>query len=360
MSQDVISSLARYRLLGRSGLRVSPLTLGAGTFGQSWGPGWSVEEKVARQIFDRFLDAGGNVIDTANGYQGGQSEEWLGKFMAARGDRDRIVLATKFSFGTRPGDANGGGNGRKHVIEACEASLRRLKTDYIDLYWLHAWDTYTPPEEVMATCDQLVRDGKIRYFGFSNVPAWFLGRAQTLAELRGTERAIALQLEYSLVTREIEREFIPAAKAMGLGICPWSPLANGILTGKYRKAAEGGVAGDGRLGKGGFATGVNSDLREKNERIVDAVLAVAKELGKKPAQVAINWVTQRPEVDSTILGATRLDQLEENIRSLEFEIPAPLLAKLDAASALGTQYPYSFFEGDIHATINAGVTIDAR
>lgn len=353
---DTIQSLARYRLLGKSGLRVSSLTLGAGTFGQAWGPGWSTDETVAGRIFDRYLDAGGNVIDTANGYQGGTSEEWLGKFIAQRGGRDRIVLATKFSFGTHPGDPNGGGNGRKHVLQALEGSLKRLRTDHVDLYWLHAWDGHTPAEEVMATYDQLVRQGKVRYVGFSNVPAWWLGRAQTWAELRGLERAVALQLEYSLVTREIEREYVPAAEAMGLGICPWSPLANGILTGKYRKTDK-GLEGEGRLGKGGFATGVNSDLRERNEKIVDAVLAVAKELGKKPAQVAINWVTRRPGVASTILGATRVEQLEENLQALAFEIPAPLREKLDAASALPVIYPYSFFTGDIHASINAGVEI---
>jgi len=354
---DVVPGLTRYRLLGRSGLRVSPITLGAGTFGQAWGPGWTTEEQVARRIFDRYLDAGGNVIDTANGYQGGTSEEWLGKFMSERGGRDRIVLATKFSFGTHEGDPNAAGNGRKHVIEALNASLRRLKTDYIDLYWLHAWDTVTPVEEVVSTLDNLVKQGKIRYYGWSNVPAWYLGRAHTIAELRGLERAIALQLEYSLVTREIEREYVPAARELGLGISPWSPLANGILTGKYQKKGDGALAGDGRLGKGGFATGINSDLRDRNERIVTAVLAVAKELGKKPAQVAINWATNRPLVSSTIIGATKVEQLEENIRSLDFEIPSGLTKKLDEASALPVQYPYSFFEGDLAGLIRAGTTI---
>jgi aryl-alcohol dehydrogenase-like predicted oxidoreductase len=318
--------LTRYRLAGRSGLRMSPLTLGAGTFGEAWGPGWTVAEPVARKLFSAYLDSGSNTIDTADMYQGGTSEEWIGKFLKERGGRDRVVLATKFSMGMHQGDPNGGGNGRKHILEACEASLRRLKTDYVDLYWLHSWDGISPVEEVMSTLDRLVRDGKVRF-------------------------------EYSLVTREIDPEFVPAATAMGLGICPWSPLANGILSGKYKKTASGGVAGEGRLGKGGFATGINSDLRDRNERIVTALDAVSKELGRTPAQVALNWVTNRPRVTSTIIGVTKPEQLADNLGALEFSIPPALAARLDEASALPVQYPYNFFEGQMAVGIRCGTDI---
>jgi aryl-alcohol dehydrogenase-like predicted oxidoreductase len=352
-----LESLADYRLLGRSGLRVSPITLGAGTFGQAWGPGWTTEEATARSLFNRYLDAGGNVIDTANGYQGGTSEEWVGKFTRERGGRDRIVIATKFAFGTHAGDPSGGGNGRKHIIEACEASLRRLGTDYIDLYWMHAWDGLTPPEEAMSTLDRLVRDGKVRYLGFSNVPAWYLGSAQMLAHLRGWEKVCALQLEYSLITREIEREFIPAAHEFGLSVCPWSPLANGLLTGKYKRGEGGKVQGEGRLGEGGFATGVNSDLRERNERIVELVVRLAKELGRTPAQVAIGWVARRPRVASVIIGARKPEQLEDNLRALELDLPAAARAALDEVSAPPVQYPYSFFTGEIHKSILAQTSV---
>lgn len=346
--------LDTFRHLGRSGLRVSPICLGTGTFGQAWGPGWSTEAKVAKKIFDDYVDAGGNFIDTADTYQQGSSEEWVGKFVKERGERDRLVVATKFTFNQREGDPNGGGNGRKHIIEACDASLRRLGMDYLDLYWMHFWDRTTPVEEVLSTMDRLVSSGKVRYWGFSNVPGWYLGKAQTLADVHATERACAIQIEYSLITREIENEYVPAAKELGFALCPWSPLANGLLTGKYRKSATGGIAGEGRLAVASFATGVNSDLRERNERIIDACVGVAKELGRSPAQVAINWVTARPAVASTTIGATKPEQLADNLRSLEFEIPAPLLARLDEASKPPLQAPYGFFTDEMSANASGG------
>ena len=238
--------LNEYITLGRSGLRVSPLCLGTMTFGTEWG--WGSEENVSRSVFDGYIDAGGNFVDTADGYTGGKSEELVGKFIADRKLRDRVVLATKFTFNTEPGNPNAGGNGRKNVYRALEGSLRRLRTDYIDLYWLHAWDTVTPVEEVVATLNDLVREGKIRHYGLSDTPAWYVARAYTLAEKEGKERPIALQLEYSLVERNIEREHIPVAQELGLGICPWSPLASGFLTGKYKRQGEDG-SGDGRLEK---------------------------------------------------------------------------------------------------------------
>jgi aryl-alcohol dehydrogenase-like predicted oxidoreductase len=350
--------LTRYRLLGRTGLRVSPLCLGAGTFGTTWGAGWTVERPVAAAIFDAYVEAGGNFLDTANGYQGGESEEWLGDLVRARGERDRFVVATKFSFGTRDGDPNAGGNGRKHIIQACDASLRRLGLEHIDLYWLHAWDLLTPIEEVMSTLDRLVQQGKVRYIGLSNVPGWYVGRAQTLAEWRGWERLSALQVEYSLITRETEREHVPAARALGLGLTPWSPLANGLLTGKYRKGEGGAPVGEGRLGKGGFATGVNSDLRERNERIIEAVVRVANDLGATPAQVALAWVTGRPAVSSTIIGATRPEQVKQNVAALDLTLPPEALRALDEVSAPPLVYPHGFFTGETQAAIRCGTSIE--
>jgi aryl-alcohol dehydrogenase-like predicted oxidoreductase len=234
----VTKNLTDYVTLGRSGLRVSPLCLGTMTFGTEWG--WGSEEEVARGVFDRYVDGGGNFLDTADAYTEGHSEELLGTFIRDRGLRDRVVLATKFTFNAEPGNPNAGGNGRKNIYRALNASLRRLQTDYIDLYWLHAWDTVTPVEEVVSTLNDLVRAGKIRYYGFSDTPAWYVARAQTLAEKEGKERPIALQLEYSLVERNIEREHIPAAQELGLAITPWSPLAGGFLTGKYKRDGDSG------------------------------------------------------------------------------------------------------------------------
>src|SRR5215472_7862965 len=236
--------LQRYVTLGRSGLRVSPVCLGTMTFGTQWG--WGSEETVARAVFDRYLDGGGNFIDTADDYTEGHSEELLGKFIDDGGTRDRIVLATKFTFNRAPGNPNAGGNGRKNIYLALEGSLKRLKTDYIDLYWLHAWDTVTPVEEVVSTLNDLVRAGKIRHYGFSDTPAWYVARAQTIAEKEGKERLVALQLEYSLVQRNTEREHVPVAQELGLAICPWSPLAGGFLTGKYKRQGDSG-SGEGRL-----------------------------------------------------------------------------------------------------------------
>ena len=349
--------LTEYRTLGRSGLRVSPLCLGTMTFGTEWG--WGAEENVASALFDRYLEAGGNFIDTADGYTGGKSEEMVGKFIVDRGLRDRVVLATKFTFNADPTNPNAGGNGRKNIHRALQGSLRRLQTDYIDLYWLHAWDTVTPVEEVIATLNDLVREGKILHYGFSDTPAWYVARAQTMAEKDGKERLIALQLEYSLVERNIEREHIPAAPELGLGICPWSPLASGFLTGKYqRKEEENGGSGDGRLekmkdsGNPGF-----KKFNEQNWKILDMLLDVSKQLGRNPAQVALNWVATQPGVTSTILGASKLPQLEDNLGALDFSIPRDLRDRLNTVSVPPSIHPYVFFEPFIQSMIHGGTTV---
>ena len=347
--------LNEYKTLGRSGLRVSPLCLGTMTFGTEWG--WGAEENVSRSLFDRYMEAGGNFIDTADGYTGGKSEEMVGKFIADKSLRDRVVLATKFTFNQEAGNPNAGGNGRKNIYRALHGSLRRLQTDYIDLYWLHAWDTVTPVEEVISTLNDLVREGKIRHYGFSDTPAWYVARAQTIAEKEGKERLIALQLEYSLVERNIEREHIPAALELGIGICPWSPLASGFLTGKYERQGNDG-SGDGRLekmkdsGNPGF-----KKFTEANWTILDKLLRVSKELGRSPAQVALNWVATQPGVTSTILGASKLAQLEDNLASIEFEIPSELRKQLDEVSAPASIHPYVFFEPFIQGMIHGGVKV---
>ncbi|TSC23956.1 aldo/keto reductase [Corallococcus sp. Z5C101001] len=352
-------SMSHYYLLGRSGLRVSPLSLGTMTFGKEGPLGgiWGSTEDVARTLFNRYLDAGGNSVDTADLYTHGTSETLLGKFMEERGDRDRIVLTTKYTYNsTRPGDPNAGGNSRKNMMRAVEASLRRLRTDYIDLYLLHTWDRITPAEEVVRTFDDLVRAGKIRYAGLSDVPSWYAARAQTWAEAHALTPLINLQLQYSLVERSLEHEFSPLAQTLGMGITAWSPLGMGLLSGKYRPS-EGGAQGDGRLisAVGGQQLGL---FTERNWRIVTVLEQVAKELGKDMSQVALNWVATQPGVGSVILGASNPSQLDGNLAALDFSIPAGLRRQLDEASAPPVPFPHSMFSNpyqlDLHGKAAVG------
>jgi aryl-alcohol dehydrogenase-like predicted oxidoreductase len=346
-----------YVTLGRTGLRVSPLTLGTTTFGTEWG--WGSEESAARTIFNRYLEAGGNVLDTADGYTNGKSEELVGKFIHEGGLRDRVVLATKFTFNAEPGNPNAGGNGRKNIYRALHGSLRRLKTDYIDLYWLHAWDTVTPVEEVISTLNDLVREGKILHYGFSDTPAWYVARAYTLAEKEGKERVAALQLEYSLVERNIEREHIPVAQELGIAVCPWSPIAGGFLAGKYKREGNSG-RGEGRLEMAKDHPVLGKVLTvEQNWRIAEAVVDVAKKIGKTAAQVALNWVATQPGITSTIIGATKVPQLEDNLSAIEFTIPAELRGRLDEVSALPSAHPYMFFGEVLQAMISGNTSIQA-
>jgi aryl-alcohol dehydrogenase-like predicted oxidoreductase len=348
-------NLNDYVTLGCSGLRVSPVCLGTMTFGNEWG--WGSEEEGARAVFDRYIDLGGNFIDTADGYTEGHSEELLGKFITERGLRDRVVLATKFTFNAEAGNPNAGGNGRKNIYRALEGSLRRLQTDYIDLYWLHAWDTITPVEEVVSTLNDLVRAGKIRHYGFSDTPAWYVARAQTIAEQEGKERLVALQLEYSLVERNIEREHVPAAQELGLGITPWSPLAGGFLSGKYHRVGNSGQ-GEGRLEITKDVPNPNFQrFNERNWRILDALLEVSKQINRPPAQVALNWVATQPGITSTIVGASKVTQLEDNLRLGEFELPADLRRRLDEVGSLEPLHPYSFFEPGMQGMISGGTSV---
>ena len=349
-------SLDQYFLLGRSGLRVSRLALGTMTFGNAGirgiGGAWGSDEEAARAIFHRYVDAGGNFLDTANSYAGGMSETLLGTFVSDAGLRDRVVIATKFSNNTAPGNPNAGGNGRKTIMSAVDASLKRLKTDYIDLYLLHTWDRITPAEEVMRTLDDLVRAGKIRYAGLSDVPGWYAARAQTWAEAHALTQPVSLQLPYSLVERSIEHEFVPLAQTLGLGITAWSPLAMGLLSGKYKSGA-----GQGRLALDASGTGLGL-FTGRNVRIVETLEAVARELGRSMAQVALNWVANRPGVAAAIIGASRLEQLDDNLAALDFDIPRELQDRLDAASAIDSPYPYSLFADDYQAGIlNTGTSV---
>lgn len=352
-------SLDHYYLLGRSGLRVSRLALGTMTFGnvgiRGIGGSWGSDEATARAIFHRYVEAGGNFIDTADSYAGGMSESLVGSFVAEAGLRDHLVIATKFSNNVSPGNPNAGGNGRKNILRAVDASLKRLKTDYIDLYLLHTWDRITPVEEVMRTLDDLVRAGKIRHAGLSDVPGWYAARAQTWAEAHALSLPISLQLPYSLVERSIEHEFVPLAETLGLGITAWSPLAMGLLSGKYRSGAQAG-----RLALDASGTGLGL-FNERNARIVAALEETAAQVGRSMAQVALNWVVNRPGVAAAIIGASRLEQLDDNLASLDFELAADQRAALDAASAIDAPYPYSLFADDYQAGIlNTGSSVGEK
>jgi aryl-alcohol dehydrogenase-like predicted oxidoreductase len=330
----------RYRLLGKSGLRVSELCLGTMTFGEDWG--WGSSKDESRAILDAFFEAGGNFVDTANMYTGGTSETLLGDFL--QGNRDGTVLATKYTNAMPGTDPNAGGNQRKNMIQSVEASLKRLKTDYIDLYWLHIWDKITPVEEVMRGFDDLVRSGKILYAGVSDMPAWVVARSNTLAELRGWTSFVGLQIEYSLVERTVERELLPMAQSMGLGVTAWSPLAGGILTGKYLKD-RGQSSGDGRM---------NSEMMksfaisyEQADSIAREVMKVADEIGRSPAQVALAWLNHRSIPIIPIIGARRLAQFQDNLASLEVKLEPAQVASLDAVSQIKLGFPHEFYSNEM-------------
>ena len=350
--------LDRYYTLGRSGLRVSPLALGTMTFGENWG--WGAGEDTARAMFDRYLAAGGNVIDTADLYTEGHSETLLGKFIEQAGARDRVVLSTKFSYNAQPGNPNAGGNGRKNILRALDGSLRRLRTDYIDLYLLHTWDRITPAEEVLQTLDDLVRAGKIRHAGLSDVPAWYAAHMQTLARAHHLHPLVNLQLQYSLVERNIEREYVPLAQELGMGITAWSPLAMGLLSGKY-KPSEAGRDGEGEGRLQAVKTMGLPSLMDKftprNWAVVAEVEQVARESGLSMAQVAVQWAARQPGLGSVILGARNLQQFEDNLAALERPLDEAAMRRLDAISALPSQFPYSFFEPTQQVGIHGGVGV---
>jgi aryl-alcohol dehydrogenase-like predicted oxidoreductase len=341
--------LDHYVTLGRSGLRVSPLCLGAMTFGEDLGWGSSVEE--SQQIIDRYVDLGGNFIDTANFYTRSHSEKIIGDHIGRNpARRDRIAIATKFSGNLYPGDPNGGGSGRKSVINACENSLRRLQTDYIDLYWLHIWDANTPIEETMAALDDLVRAGKVRYLGVSDTPAWKIVEANVIARFRGWSSFIGLQIEYSLLQRTVEQELVPMAAEFGLGITPWSPLSGGALSGKYTRHNAGQHKAD-------RAALVEGFLTEKTYKVVDELEIIAKAHETTVASVALAWLHAQPGVTSIIIGARRISQFEHNVRALDVNLTAEELARLNAITEPTFGFPQSMMTMT-PGIINGGTTIN--
>ncbi|GAA2472244.1 aldo/keto reductase [Winogradskya humida] len=339
-------TLDTYRLLGRSGLRVSPLALGAATFGTDWG--WGADRDEARKLFDLYVGRGGNFIDTATTYTNGSSERLLGEF--SKENRDSLVLATKYTTLRRPGDPNSGGSQRKSLTGSVETSLRQLNTDYLDLLYLHVWDFRTPVEEILRGLDDLVRQGKVLYVAISNTPAWEVSRMQAIADLRGWSPLVALQMEYNLIERTGERDLIPMAREMGLGVVPWSPLAGGVLTGKYSRE-DLTASHDGT--RRGF-TIANGGLTERNFAIADVVKQVAAELGHTPAQVGLAWVLQQPGVTAPIIGARTPAQLEDNLGALDVEFTAAQLARLDEASAIDLGFPHAMLAGDHIRAVTLG------
>ena len=333
-----------YRLFGNSGLRVSEISLGTMTFGEDWG--WGSSKDEARKIYDAYRAAGGNFIDTANLYTNGTSETFLGEFM--RDHRNSVVLATKYTNAAPSDDANASGNHRKSMMQAVEASLRRLKTDYIDLYWMHVWDQMTPVEEVMRAFDDLVSQGKVLYIGVSDAPAWWIAQANTLAELRGWTRFIGLQIEYSLLERTVERELIPMAKAFNLGLVAWSPLAGGLLSGKYHSGTEKDARYTTDMGKSFRRTGEGPD------RVVAALKKVSEQVGHSPAQVALAWLRHRDIPVIPIIGARRIPQLQDNLASLELKLTAEQLSALNDASAIEMGFPHDFFAKELVKTFAYG------
>jgi aryl-alcohol dehydrogenase-like predicted oxidoreductase len=324
----------RYRLLGNSGLRVSEAALGTMTFGDDWG--WGAAKDESRKVYEAFREVGGNFLDTANLYTNGTSESFLGDFM--QGHRHSIVMATKYTNAVPGTDPNAAGNHRKSMMQAVEASLKRLGTDYIDLYWVHVWDQITPVEEVMRGLDDLVRQGKVLYVGISDAPAWWIAQANTLAHLRGWSPFIGLQIEYSLIERTVERELIPMAKALNLGLTAWAPLSNGVLTGKYHGH---GSSEPGRM---------SSDMlkgfmpeQQRTDRIVAAVKTVSDEIGHSMAQVALAWLRYRAVPVIPIIGARKLSQLQDNLASFDLTLSADQLRTLDEASRIELGFPHDLY-----------------
>ena len=349
-------TLTTYRTLGRSGLTVSPLALGTMTFAAGR---WGADEAASRAIFDAYVEAGGNFADTADIYSGGQSEEMLGRFIAERGNRDRIVIATKSGFPRSKATPLAGGNSARNIRDGIEGSLRRLGTDFIDMYWTHVWDRTTPPEEVLRALTDAVRRGEILYYGFSNAPAWYAAQIATLARAHGLPEPVGLQYSYSLLDRGVELDVLPAGQALGLGMVAWSPLGAGMLTGKYgrEKIAEAGPAGslpdraDATTTTSGSDGRLNGDnpfggmlFTERNFDVVDTLRSVAAEVGRPMAQVALAWVAARRGVASVLVGASRVEQLQENIAALDIVFSAEQQARLDAVGAPPMLNPYFIFD----------------
>jgi aryl-alcohol dehydrogenase-like predicted oxidoreductase len=317
-----------YKLFGQSGLRVSELCLGTMGFGTEWK--WGADKTVSKQIFDSFANAGGNFLDTANRYTEGTSEKFLGEFIAS--DRDHFVVATKYSLRDKPGDLNFAGNHRKNLMRSVRESLKRLNTDFIDVLWIHAWDQWTPTEEIIKGMEDLVTRGLVHYIGVSDTPAWVVSQANTIAQFRGWSQFIGLQIEYSLIQRTVEAELLPMAKAFGMTVTPWAPLAGGALTGRYLNGDKGRLPD----------TSVR--LGERSVLITKKVMEIADRLGVTPSQVAINWTRQhKGQSIIPIVGATKVSQVEDVLGCLKFELPLEAMNELNEVSKIDLPFPQKFF-----------------
>ncbi len=321
----------KYRLLGNSGLRVSEICLGTMTFGEEWG--WGADKRTSKAIFDYYANLGGNFIDTANRYTEGTSEKYVGEFV--KSDRDHFVVATKYTLFDKPNDLNYAGNHRKNMMRSVEASLSRLRMDAIDLLWVHMWDGTTPVEEVMKGLEDLVSQGKVHYIGISDTPAWVVSRANTIAEFRGWSKFVGLQVEYSLLQRTPERDLIPMADALGLTLTPWAPLGGGALTGKYLKGGDAGRVKE-----------ESARRSERSNRIAQTVVDLAQELGVSPAQLATRWTMQHPSQSIPIVGARKLEQIQDSLKAAEIEIPEAAMEKLADVSAIELGFPHDFLKQD--------------
>jgi aryl-alcohol dehydrogenase-like predicted oxidoreductase len=349
--------LDHYRLLGRSGVRVSPLCLGTMTFGVGSG-GWGSTDDEAPKLVDRYIERGGNFIDTANFYgQLGQSEVLLGRMIQGR--RDRLVISTKYSLTTAPGDPNASGNHRKNMLRSVEASLTRMGTDYIDLYYLHMWDFRTPVDEILRAFDDLVRAGKVLYIGLSDTPAWQASRMQAIAELRGWSQFCALQISYSLTERTVERELIPMAAEMGMGVCPWSPLGGGVLTGKYSRADLSAPKGGDISSRKAINT-MTGRLSEQSLAAAAVLAELAHETGKTAAQIALAWTLCNPAVTAPVLGVRTLEQLDDNLGALNVELSADQLARLDKVSAVPKVFPIDILKSPAEGMMFGNVKVQQR
>lgn len=348
-----ITALDQYQLLGNSGLRVSPLALGAMTFGNDYG--WGADEATSRQIFDYYVERGGNFIDTANNYTGGTSEKFLGKFIADQ--RQRYVIATKYTTHTEPGNPNAGGNARKNLFESVEASLRRLNTDYIDLLWVHSWDFRSPVEEVMRGMDDLVRQGKVHYIAASDTASWKIAQANTVATIRGWTPFIATQTMYNLLDRTVEHEIVPMARELGVAVQPWSPLGHGVLSGKYTREDLKSLNSGADSARYKVAKG-SGMLTERNLAIVDTLKAIATEVGASCSQVALRWLLEQPGVGSPIIGARKLSHLEENLGCLDIALNAEQMQRLEEATRPEPIFPnHLYTSGTLRFAMDANMDI---
>ena len=338
----------KYKSLGRSNLKVSELCLGTMTFGEEFGIG--APESECRRVFDAFVEAGGNFLDTADIYNAGTSERMLGEFAAA--NRDYLVLASKYSLNTRADDPNAGGSHRKNLVQSLEGTLRRLGTEYVDLYWVHGWDGATNMEELMRALDDQVRAGKILHLGISNAPAWVIAAANTQARERGWTPFTAMQLQYSLIERSIERDYFALARAQNMAITPWSPLAGGLLTGKFDRDADASGGDNSRLRSN---ERWSRFLQDANLAVAEAVSAMAREIGCSTAQLALAWMMRRSSACVVpIIGARTLPQLSDNLGAVAVELTPDILASLDELTELVPEYPNSLFASEFFETMMYG------